>query len=129
MARDYQPRNCPLPHNVYMQVLYLIRDFDRMKAEYDTAVDESPSPPDGMPRGSGTSDPTGNKAVRLEELGRKIRAIEAGLNVIPEEYRKSIWNNIVHRIPYDTRYTSYKVYRYHRKKMMITIARQMGMWD
>lgn len=129
MPRDYQPRYDPLPHNVYMQVLYLIRDYDRMKAEYDSLVEESPSPPDGMPRGSVTSDPTGNKAVRLEELGRKIRAVEAGRDIVPEEYRKGIWNNIVYRLPYDTRYTSYRTYRYHRKKMLMTIAKRMAMWE
>lgn len=128
MPRDYQPRYDPLPHNVYMQVLYLIRDYDRMKAEYDTAVDESPQPPDGMPRSSGPSDPTANKAIRLDDLGRRIRAVEAGIETIPEEYRKSIWNNICYRIPYDTRYTSYQTFRYHRQKMILTIARRMSLW-
>lgn len=126
-AKDYVPKYQSLPHNVYMQVLYLIRDYDRMKAEYNAVVDESPVPPDGAGGKSGPSDPTGNKAVKLESLGRKISAVETGLNAIPEEYRKAIYNNIVYRIPYDTRYTSYYTYRYHRSRAMRVVARKLGM--
>lgn len=128
MAKEYQPvRYDTLPHTLYMRVIYLIRDYDRMKAEYDSLIDESPLPPDGMPRGTETSDPTGSKAIRLEELGRQISAVDAGLAIIPEEYRRNIWQNIVYRIPYDTRYTSYQTYRYHRRKMIMTVAEKM-MW-
>ena len=127
VARERQPRYSSLPHNLYMQVIYLIRDYDRMKAEYESIVDESPQPPDGMPRTPGVSDPTSAKAIRLEELGKRIHAVESGIEIVPNEYRKSLWKNIVYRIPYDTRYTSYRTYGYHKNKMIVTIARNM-MW-
>lgn len=125
MPKEYQPKQHSLPHNVYMQVIYLVRDYERMKAEYASITEASPPPLDGVPRGSGISDPTSDKAIRLEELGRRIRAVEAGLGTVPEEYRKGVYNNIVHRIPYDTRYASYETYRYHRRKAVRTIAREM----
>lgn len=125
MAREYQSRYNSLPHNRYMQVIYLVRDYDGMKAEYNALIDESPDPPDGMPRGTGVSDPTGSKAVRLEELGRRIHAVDAGLGLIPEEYRKSVWNNVVYRIPYDTRYTSYRTFGYWKHKMIMRIASEL----
>ena len=127
-AKEYQPKSLRvLPHDVYMQVIYEVRGYARMKAEYDNLIDASPAPPDGMPRGTKISDPTADKAARLAELGYHIRAVEAGLSEIPEEYRKSVYNNIVYRIPYDTRYTSYRTYGYHKHRMIMRIARELRM--
>lgn len=125
MARDRIPKSNTLPHTTYMRVIYAIRDYERIKAEYEAIVESSPAPPDGMPGGSKISDPTADKAIRLEDLGRQMHAIEAGLSVIPEEYRRQIYNNIVYRIPYDTSYTSYYTYRYWRQRMIVAIAKQM----
>lgn len=125
VARERIPKSNTLPHPTYMRVIYAIRDYGRIKAEYESIAESSPAPPDGMPRGTDRSDPTAAKAIRLEDLGRQMRAIEAGLSVIPEEYRKQIYNNIVYRIPYDTRYTSYGTYRYWKQKMIVTISREM----
>jgi len=123
MAKEYQPKSNKLLYPQYMRVIYAIRDYGRLKAEYESIAEASPDPPDGMPSGSKISDPTAEKAMRLEELGRQIRAIEAGMEIIPEEYRKQIYNNIVFRIPYDTRHTAYSTYRYWRQKMIMEISR------
>ena len=125
MAKEYQQKSNTLPHTLYMKVIYTVRDYSRMKAEYESIAEASPDPPDGMPKGSGISDPTADKALKLEELGRQIRAVEEGLAIVPEEYRKQIYNNIVYRIPYDIRYTSYRTYGYHKQKMIATIARSL----
>ena len=125
VAKEYQPKSNKLPYSQYMRVIYAIRDYGRIKAEYEAIVESSPAPPDGMPGGSKVSDPTADKAIRLEDLGRQMREIEAGLNVIPEEYRRQIYNNIVFRIPYDVSYTSYSTYRYWKQKMIMTISREM----
>jgi len=29
--RDYQPKNCGIPHTAYMAVLYLVRDYGRKR--------------------------------------------------------------------------------------------------
>lgn len=71
--RDYQRKKdnpYKLPHNVYMQNLYFIRDYDRLKNE--------PS----------------------EESRAKCRKIEEALNEIPKEYQKGVWNNICYHSPY-----------------------------
>lgn len=98
--RDYIPKSCGLPDNLANQVMWLIRDYERMKLEYDNAIWDSPGPPDGQPRGSNTSDTTSKEAIKRAELFKKIQAIEQSKLEIPEQYREGIWNNIVYRTPY-----------------------------
>ncbi|MCO7121928.1 hypothetical protein NIA71_08185 [Ihubacter massiliensis] len=98
--RDYIPKSCELPDNLARQVYWLVKDYDRMKLEYDNAIWDSPGPPDGQPRGGNTSDPTSKEAIKRAELFKKIQAIEQSKLEIPEQYREGIWNNIVHRTPY-----------------------------
>lgn len=95
MSKVYQPKTEKwIPHNLYMQIIYIIRDYDRLKASIDDKILESPPPPDGMPRGSGTGDPTANRARKLELLMEQIRGIENAIRCIPEEYRQPILDNI-----------------------------------
>ena len=52
--RDYQrTRNNKyvLPQTVYLQTIYKIRDYDRMVLELERALESSPEPSDGMPKG------------------------------------------------------------------------------
>ena len=95
-----------------MQVIYLIRDYERMQREL---------------RFENVRIQDGTKDLYITEMNRKVEAISACLEEIPEEYRDSIYNNIVHRIPYDTRYASYKTYTYHRSKFISNVARALGM--
>ena len=94
--RNYQPKhNNPyfLPHNLYMHVLYLVRDYDRMKAQQNNILFAS-SAPDGMPGGNQAGDPTGNKALQMSFLSGQIQAIERALDKIPPEYRKGVFDNV-----------------------------------
>lgn len=88
-----------LPKEVYMQTLWFIRDYPRMKEEYDSLIGRS-HPMDGQPRGTDVGDPTGQIAVKAAELSGKINAIEKALSSIPKEYRQSVFENVVYRIPY-----------------------------
>jgi DNA-directed RNA polymerase specialized sigma24 family protein len=83
-----------LPHDLYMSIIFMIRDYDRMKEEAQDMLDET-STPDGMPRGNSISDTVANKAAKRETLLAKIKAIEDSLNEVPPEYRKGIIDNIV----------------------------------
>ena len=56
--RNYQPKkNNPyiLPSNLYMRMLYLVRDYNRLKEEYANIIHEMPHN-DGMPKGNMTGD-------------------------------------------------------------------------
>lgn len=103
MPTDYQRKKDKyiLPPAVYHQTLWQIRDYYRLKELYDTVAEESPGPSDGMPRGrGGVSDPTFNKAVKMGEAGRIILAIEGARDMIPEEYRRGVWNSVMFREPF-----------------------------
>lgn len=64
-----------IPRDVYMQVVYILKDYRRMLRERDNILYGS-MPHDGQPRGSGTGDPTGSKAVRLAALSSRIDGID-----------------------------------------------------
>ena len=89
-----------LPRAVYLATLWQIRDYYRMKEESGAILDESPAPPDGMPKGTTIGDMVFSKAVRRENYISKTRAIEEAFGVIPKEYRRGVWCNIVHREPF-----------------------------
>ncbi|XYW67714.1 hypothetical protein ACS3UN_09985 [Oscillospiraceae bacterium LTW-04] len=100
--RDYQrQRRNPylLPHNVYKQVLYMAKDYDRLRAEREDILCAMPIH-DGMPRTTDPADQTYSKAERLSRIEDQIRAIERAVEKIPEEYRRGVWNNVLYGMPY-----------------------------
>ena len=78
MPRDYQLKKGvePLPHAVYMQVKYIISDYNRLRHERLDILYGSPKPPDGMPKGADLSDPTGVRGARLADINKRLEAIE-----------------------------------------------------
>lgn len=96
--RNYQAKNnnpYQLPHNVYMQCLYAVRDYDRIQEEMKDILYASPGVSDGMPRGTDISDVTANKVVRREALQSRCEAIEQSLKQIPVEYRRGVIRGIM----------------------------------
>lgn len=103
MPRDYQRKKgkYTLPREVYRQTLWQVRDYHRLKDLYEAVAEERPGPSDGMPRGKGgTSDPTFQKAAKLEHIGRVLAAIDEALALVPPEYRKGVWNSVLYDTPY-----------------------------
>lgn len=112
--RNYQKtKNNPyrLPHNLYMRMLYLIRDYERIKAERQDILHSSPEH-DGVPV-SGFGSPTEAKAMRMYAIDQECVAVEKALQGIPEEYRKGVLNNICYRSPFpsDAGESTYKRWR------------------
>lgn len=123
--RDYQrDSKYKLPRNVYLRTLYLIRDYDRLKQQYQDILDESPSPPDGQPSGSELSDVTANKAIRLESISRELKAIEQAALRIPDEYRTGVLNNVKYRVPYPEM-AGYATWARYRSKFIENVAKNM----
>ncbi len=113
--KEYQPvKNNPyrLPHNLYMRVLYHIRDYDRLKSERQELFYSSPVN-DGMPRANSVGTPTESKAIRLAKLEEDCKAVEQALIQVPLEYRKGVLNNICYGSPYpiDAAYSTYSRWR------------------
>lgn len=101
--RDYQrTKRNPwiLPHNLYKQTLYAIRDYNRIKEEYEYILQGSSFDNDGQPRGINIGDPTATTAIKAEKLYNYLKAVDDAKKVIPSEYMKGIWDSIVYGSPY-----------------------------
>lgn len=82
----------------YFSTIWFIRDLPNMKREARDLLDQSPIN-DGQPRGSQTSDPTAAAAERRENVLRNIKCIEDAFQVVPEEYRGVLYENVVKQRP------------------------------
>lgn len=127
MSRDYQPYKNNiyyLARPLYKMTLAFIRDHDRKVSEYNRLLEESPPPPDGMPRGSTTGNPTQRDGIKRADLRIAIDAVKDALESIPEEYRKGVWENIVDykRYPDDA---APRTYAYHKQRFIYRVAHNM----
>lgn len=101
--RDYQRQKNNkyiLPRAQYHRTLWLIRDYYRLKEEAEYMIRASPDLPDGMPHGTGRSDPTAEKAIKLSSLLDVVNLIECERDAIPEEYRHGVWDNVMYGTAY-----------------------------
>lgn len=81
---------------------------------------------DGMPKGSGISDPTARKAMGLSGvLMTRIRAIEEAKYDIPDEYMHGVWNNIQYRLPFPLD-ASRQTYSQYKSKYIYGVAQRLG---
>lgn len=129
MARDYQREKNNehwMPTAVYRTALWQIRDYDRMKDIADAILDESPSPPDGMPKGTALTDLVYSKAVKRDVYISKTTAIEKAMKTIPQEYLKGVWNNITRYDPYppDAGRATYSRYK---SKFVFEVAKNLNL--
>ncbi|MCQ4637138.1 hypothetical protein NE619_10410 [Anaerovorax odorimutans] len=113
-----------LPRAVRMQVIWLVRDYERMKLEYDNAIWTGCGPMDGLPRGNRIGNPTERDALKRIDLSKRIEAIEQALNTVPEEYRKGVWDNLVDRAKYPIDAGS-ATYARHKGKFLYRIAKNL----
>lgn len=125
--RNYQrQKNNPykLPHNLYMRMLYLVRDYERIRSEREDILKGSPAP-DGIPH-SGIGNPTEQKAIKLAMLDRECEAVAKAIGKVPEEYRRPLINNICYGSPYP--YTAHRnTYSYWRTKLLHFVACNLGL--
>lgn len=124
--RNYQrQKNNPykLPHNLYMRMLYLVRDYERIKSQRADILHSSPAH-DGQPH-TGLGNPTENKGIKLAMLDNECSAVEKAIESIPEEYRKGVLRNIKdnERYPITASETTFRRYRY---KLTYTLAKILG---
>lgn len=125
--KDYQRKtNNPhlLPKTVYNRVLWLIRDYERMKAERNEIIHGYSCEQDGLPHGSETGNPTMDKALKLETLGREMEAVEQALLLVDEDMRNGIINNICYQVPYPY-YPSESTWLRRKKKFIHDVAKNL----
>ena len=122
MPKDYQPKlykQYTLPKNVYRQMVWLVRDYDRLKSEQEAIINQSPNT--YVRDKSKHGDPTAYKAIKIASMSKETDAIEAALAAVPPEYRSGIFN----AIRYDARYPDYaheNTWRHWRKRFLYNVA-------
>lgn len=121
-----------------------LRDYHRTRKALDElrddALNTSPAPPDGLPRGTETSDPTYNRTMRLltcrqvQYYARVLSALNAVLDSLPAEKYKLVeltyWKHPQTRTPVGIamelncgRNTYYR----WRDEVCEAVAQEMGM--
>lgn len=97
MMQDYQLKKSRywMEPTRYRRALAIVRDYDRLKATEQAILYGSPSRSDvtGAPKGV-PSDPTAQRALRLERIDDELRAIEVALARIPRDMRAPVLENI-----------------------------------
>lgn len=84
-----------LPHDVYMQVRYILQGYERMKREKAELLHESPPPANGMPRSGRLGKPAERAAVKLAYLSQRVDAVEQAADAMRQQYRGKMeedWN-------------------------------------
>ena len=129
--RDYQRQKNNkyiLPSALYHQIIWQIRDYYRLKEEYESipAMGRSVTDYDGMPHGSPSFDAMDKKIIRMDKLKQVIDIVETEKESIPEEYRQAVWNNILYRTAYpcDADRTTYGRWK---ARMIYNVAKRQGL--
>ena len=130
MPRNYQrTTNNPylLPHNLYMRVLYLVRDYDRLSDEYFTVLNSGSSSFNSSRKASGNPSPTENKAIRLASISAELNAIDKALYDIPPEYRDGVKQNVIYnsRFPINAGVATYKR---HKQRFIFNAAKYLKLF-
>jgi len=102
---DYQPKKNNryyLPKTLYKRMIWLIRDYDRMKESWEGLL-QVQTMQIGQIRSTDVIDSVAYAAIRREKLWIDIEAIDWAMEQIPTEYRKAIHRHIC----YDERFPDY----------------------
>lgn len=93
MPRDYISKKSSINKNVYMQVRYKLKDYDRMKAERLNILYGSVKPPDGLPKGNGIGTPTEAKALKLAYMESALEGIDQAASYFRGLYSKKTYED------------------------------------
>ena len=125
--RNYIPKTnnayC-LPHNLYMQMLYLIRDYPRMRQQYADILYEQPYA-DGQPRGNLAGDSTFGKAKRRLVLEAQLRAVDDAVALLHAKYADTCTGEPF--APYES-FCDYGVFCYYRSRPGKDMAPSTRTW-
>ena len=125
--RDYQrQKNNPylLPKTLYRRVLAVIRDYDRQKDEIDdilfgTGEHDSSG-------GGRVGKPVEGAAIRLLQYSGDVEAVEKALDVIPEEYRRAVLDNIRYG-NYFPDNAAYRTWLRYRQRFIYEVAKRLNL--
>lgn len=95
----YGLKGWELPYETRKRVYWLVRDYPRIKQEYEDLLTDTPAH-DGQPGSSSPGDPTQRVAIRRARLAEDVQAVEKALQYIPEEDAREIMRHLAKRKEY-----------------------------
>lgn len=107
------------------RALWLIRDYPHIKARLDALDGISAGPQDGQPHSHEPHSTVEADAIRRADLSAQLTAVDRAFSHIPPEYRKGLWDSIVHRRYYpDT--AGIKTWKRWRQRLLWYVAKYAG---
>lgn len=91
------PRVRSMPSTAYNRVVSTIRDYPRIRKEYERLrleVGAKATTYDEMPKGTEQRNEVEEKAIRLADLENEIATMQELIDTIPQGMREGILNNI-----------------------------------
>lgn len=96
--KDYRGKY-KLTHEEYIATKRIVANYASLIDEYNSTLHASATN-DGQPHGSGISDTTGQKAIKLAEMSKKIIAVNRAIDKLPQEYKMPIFEHLAYKKPY-----------------------------
>ena len=110
-----------LPRLTYSRVKRMVRGWSDLVSLQDAIINATPPAPEVPGRSGKISDPAGKTAIALEEVTRKLDAIEHSIKSIDEYFAKGVWNNAVRGSPFPS-YANIKTWQEYKRDFFYMIA-------
>lgn len=131
MSKDYVPKYLDMRTEIARLTIQFIRSYDRFKEQADDLLALGVGiQVDGQPKGQGPGDPTAQTAMQRERLLSEIRAIDKGIQSVPEEYRQVVWEWVKEAKPLysidASLYASDRTWYEYKRRFVSTVAKEKG---
>ena len=115
-----------MPRPVYNQCLWIVRDYKRL-IEMDKYIRENiPDGEHSFVYYADSSEGLLKKEV-LENARFQIKCVEESFSVIPEEFRKGIYENIAEKVPFDFD-TSINTWKKWKSRFIKQLAQKLNLY-
>lgn len=123
MVRLHRPK---LLKETRYTVAWYVKLYPHLLLQRQAIIESSPGFPDVAARSNRVSDPTGLKVASLEDITRKIDAINYARLTIPDEYRQAVWNNCVLGSAFPD-YANIKTWKAYKNDFLYVVAVRLGL--
>lgn len=107
------------------RALWLIRDYPNIKEKVAELDGYKGGWSDGGPRGTVPHSSTEDIAIKRAELSRQLDYVDRAIQVVPEEYRIGIWENIQHHKRFPD-YAGLKTWKRWKQRFIWYVAYYAG---
>ena len=107
------------------RALWLIRDYPHLKARLDDLDGERGGASDGQPRAHDPHSAVEDLAIKRAAISSQLQPVERAFEMIPEEYRRGLWDAIQARKRYPD-YANRLTWKKWRQRLLWYVAFYAG---